>query len=143
MSAETTEAGGKGFDMAGMTRVWKESYLKGLDACLHWQEESEQLVKNTVRQGLSGPRQWLNLYKEWVEMPWDQIQGQTAGVPNPFLAFSRQSVQTCHATVEPLLKSAELALENSFGYYETALAAPSRKYVRELNRQVLDSLIPG
>jgi hypothetical protein len=45
-------------------------------------------------------------------------------------------------TVEPLLKNSEAAVESSFGYYQTALAAPSRKYLREINRQVLDAVIP-
>lgn len=143
MAAEAKKGEGPGFDVAGLAKAWKESYVKGLEACLQWQEESERLVKTSCIQGFSGPRQWLNLYKEWMDMPWDQIQGQAIGVPNPFLIVCRQCAQACHASVDPLLKTAEATVENSFSLYDSAIGTPSRKYVRDLNKQVLESVIPG
>jgi hypothetical protein len=35
------------------------------------------------------------------------------------------------------------ACENSFEYYETAVAGPARKYTVEINKKVMDTLIPG
>ena len=104
------------------------------------------LIKDSVKQGLSGSRQLFTRWKDWVE---DQTQRQTDiqqkqvnGV-NPFLGFTRQSTEAVMATVEPLLKNSEEAVESSFGYYENAVATPSRKYVREINKQVLNAVIPS
>ncbi len=139
---QDTGLGGEQIDWKEMAKSWKAGYLGGLDAYLQWQEENERLIKNMVMQGLAGPRQGLSLYKEWMDMPWDQIGKGISGVPNPFLALSRQYTQTLQGTTEPLLKNAESTCENAFDYYETAIAAPGRKYVREFNKQVMDTLIP-
>jgi hypothetical protein len=143
-------------DYIEMAKTWKDSYLEGLDACLQWQEENERLIKDTVKQGLSGSRQLLGWWKEWID---DQTQRQaeiqkdvqkrvnnqrqTNNVTNPFLGFTKQSTEAILATVEPILKNSEAAVDSTFGYYENAVAAPSRKYVRELNQQVLNAVIPS
>ena len=146
MKAETERAQAEYKEMA---KTWKDGYLKGLDACLQWQAENERLIKDTVKQGLSGSRQLLTWWKDWIE---DQTQRRAeiqrdmerqANVTNPFLGFTKQSTDAVMATVEPILKNSEAAVESSFGYYENAVATPSRKYVREINKQVLDAVIPG
>ncbi len=133
-------------EYSGMVKAWKDGYLQGLDACLQLQAESQRLIKDSVKQGFSGSRQFFTRWKDWVE---DQTQRQTDiqqkqinGV-NPFLGFTRQSTEAVMATVEPLLKNSEEAVESSFGYYENAVATPSRKYVREINKQVLNAVIPS
>src|SRR4030095_9240094 len=83
-----------GFEVKDMAKVWKEGYLKGLEAFLQWQQQNEQLVKQAVRQGLLAYHQWLGMYKNLLRQPWDQVQGQSTGVPNPFLAFTREILQT-------------------------------------------------
>lgn len=140
-------------DYKEMARVWKDSYLEGLDSCLQLQAENQRLIKDAVKQGFSGSRQFLTWWKDWIE---DQTQKQTEiqndlqkkannknTVTNPFLGFTKQSTETVLATVEPILKNSEAAVESSFGYYENAVATPSRRYVRELNKQVLDTAIPN
>jgi hypothetical protein len=129
-----------GFEVMEMAKVWKEGYLKALETSLQWQQQNEQLVKGAVRQGLSAYQQWFALYKSWLGKPWDQVQGQTTGVPNQFLAFTREVLQTSQERAEPLLKT---ACENSFDYYETAVAGPARKYTVEINKKVMDTLIPS
>jgi hypothetical protein len=133
-------------DYKVMAKTWKEGYLKGLDACLQWQEENERLLRDSVRQGLAGSRQLLTLWKDWIDHQSQEqrkTQEQVSSTANPFLGLTRQSTEALVATVEPVLKNSEAALQSSFGYYETALAAPSRKYVREINKQVLDVVIPA
>ena len=129
-----------GFDVMDMAKVWKEGYLKGLETSLQWQQQNEQLVKGAVRQGLSTYQQWFAMYKNGLGKPWDQIQGQTTGVPSQFLDFTRGILQTSQDMAEPLLKT---AFENSFEYYETAIAGPARKYTVEINKKVMDTLIPS
>jgi hypothetical protein len=133
-----TETKTNRFEMMEMAKVWKEGYLKGLETSLQLQEQNEQLVKQAVRQGLSAYQQWLAMYKNWLGKPSDHIQGQTIGVP--FFAITRQILQTSQDMAEPLLKT---ACENSFEYYETAVAGPARKYTFEINKKVLDTLIPN
>ena len=129
-----------GFEVMEIAKVWKEGYLKGLETSLQWQEQNQRFGKEAVRQGLSAYQQWFAMYKNWLGKPWDQAQGQTTGVPNQFLAFTREVLQTSQDMAEPLLKT---ACENSFDYYETALAGPARKYTVEINKKVLDTLIPS
>jgi hypothetical protein len=132
-------------DYKEMARTWKNGYLKGLDACLQWQEESERLLKDGVRQGLAGSRQLLSLWRDWVAQQTQEqrkAQEPMGSTTNPFLGLTKQSTEAVLVTVEPFLKNSEAAVESSFGYYEMALATPSRKYVREINRQVLDAVIP-
>jgi hypothetical protein len=116
-----------------------------LNACLRWQEENERLIKDSVKQGFSGTRQILTWWKGWVE---DQAQRQAdvqrlANGTNPILGFTKQSTDAILAAVEPILKNSETVVENSFGYYEQTVATPSRKYVRDINKQVLDAVIPS
>jgi hypothetical protein len=132
-------------DYRGAARSWKDGYLQGLNACLQWQEENERLIKNSVKQGLSGTHQFLTWWKGLIE---DQaqrqvdVQRQTNGT-NPILGFAKQSTDAVLATVEPMLKNSEAVVESSFGYYEHAVATPCRKYVRDINKQVLDAVIPS
>jgi hypothetical protein len=132
-------------DYRGMARSWKDGYLQGLNTCLQWQEENERLIKNSVKQGLSGTHQFLTWWKGLIE---DQAQRQadtqkqTNGT-NPILGFTKQSTDAVLAAVEPIIKNSEAVVESSFGYYERAVATPSRKYVRDINKQVLDAVIPS
>ena len=143
MAAEEMNAERARDDYIGIGKTWKDGYLQGLDACLQWQAENERLIKDSVKQGLAGSRQFLTWWKDWIE---NQTQRQAdvqrqANAPNPILGFTKQSTETVVATVEPLLKDSEAAVESSFDYYENAVATPSRKYVREINKQVLDAVI--
>jgi hypothetical protein len=140
MSAERTRD-----DYRGMARSWKDGYLQGLNVCLQWQEENERLIKNSVKQGLSGTHQFLTWWKGVIE---DQAQRQVdaqrqVNGTNPILGFTKQSTDAVLAAVEPILKNSEAVVESSFGYYEHAVATPSRKYVRDINKQVLDAVIPS
>ena len=143
MATDTKTGAGRALDATEMAKTWKEGYLKGLEASLEWQEQSEHLVKDAVRQGLAAPQQWLASYRGLLVMHWDQIQGQTNEVPNPFLAFTRQVLQTSQDMAEPLLKTAADACETVFEYYETAVAGPSRKFAIEINKKVMDTVIPN
>jgi len=140
MSTETKTGADRMSEVMDVAKVWKEGYLKGLETSLQWQQQNEKLVKEAVRQGLSAYQQWFAMYKNWLGKPWDQAQGQTTGVPNQFLAFTREVLQTSQDMAEPLLKT---ACENSFDYYETAVAGPARKYTVEINKKVMDTLIPS
>jgi len=143
MMATETKTGTNGhFDVTEMAKTWKEGYLKGLETSLEFQEQNEHLVKNAVRQGFSAYQQGLTLYTNWLEKPWDLFQGQTNGVPNQFVALTREIVQRSQNMAEPLLKTAADAYETSFNYYETAVAGPARKYAVEINKKVLDTVIP-
>ena len=139
MTTDTKTGEGRGFDVPGMAKSWKEGYLKGLEASLQWQERNEYLVKETVRQGLAVPHQWFTVSKSLYGKPWDEMHGQTDGVPNPFVAFTRQVLQASQDMAEPLLKTAAHAYETTFEYYETAVAGPSRKFALEFNKKVMDT----
>jgi hypothetical protein len=136
-SLMATETRTNHFEMMGMAKMWKEGYLKGLEASLQFQEQNEQLMKHAVRQGLSAYQLWLAMYKSWLGKPSDHIPGQTTAAP--FFTMTRQILETSQGFAEPLLKS---ACETSFEYYETAVAGPARKYAFEINKKVLDTLIP-
>jgi hypothetical protein len=56
------------------------------------------------------------------------------------LAFTRGILQTSQDMAEPLLKN---VCETSFDYYETAVAGPARKYTVEINKKVMDTIIPS
>jgi hypothetical protein len=140
MATDTKTGADRMSEVMEMAKVWKEGYLKGLETSLQWQQQNERLVKEAVGQGLSAYQQWLAINKNWLGKPWDQLQGQTTGVPNQFLAFTREVLQTSQDMAEPLLKT---AYENSFDYYETAVAGPGRKYTVEINKKVMDTLIPS
>jgi len=136
MATDTKTGADRTFEVMDMAKTWKEGYLKGLETSLQWQEQNQQLVKEAVRHGLSAYQQWLALYKN----SWDKLQGQTTGVPSQFLAFTRGILQTSQDMAEPLLKN---VCERSFDYYETAVAGPARKYTVEINKKVMDTIIPN
>lgn len=129
----------------GVASCWKDGYLQSLNLCLQWQEDNERLIRDSVKQGLSGSRQFLVWWKDWVE---GQAQKQEeaqrhSNVANPILGLTKQSTDVVLAAIEPILKHSEAVAENSLGYYERAVAAPSRTYVREINKQVLNVIIPS
>jgi len=136
MATDTKTGADRTFEVMDMAKTWKEGYLKGLETSLQWQEQNQQLVKESVRQGLSAYQQLSDLYKN----SWDKLQGQTTGVPSQFLAFTRGILQTSQDMAEPLLKN---VCERSFDYYETAVAGPARKYTVEINKKVMDTIIPN
>lgn len=140
MATETKTGADRMSEVMDMARVWKEGYLKGLETSLQWQEQNEQLVKDAVRQGFSAYQQWFALYKNFLGKSSDQMQGQTNGLPNHFLTFTREILQTSQDMTEPLLKT---ACETSIDYYEKAVAGPARKYTVEINKKVMDTIIPS
>lgn len=140
MATDTKTGADRTFEVMEIAKVWKEGYLKGLETSFQWQEQNEQLVKEAVRQGVSAYQQWLGLYKNLLGKPLDQAQGQTTGVPNQLLAFTREILQRSQEMTEPLLKN---VCETSFDYYESAVAGPARKYTVEINKKVMDTIIPS
>lgn len=128
-----------------IAKNWKDGYLQGLNLCLQWQEDNERLIRDSFKQGLSGSRQVLIWWKDWVE---DQAQKQEeaqrqSSVASPIPGLTKQSTGVVLAAIEPIFKHSETIAENSFGYYERSVAAPSRTYVREINKQVLNVMIPS
>lgn len=123
-------------DVRGMSQAWKQSYLHGLQAFFQSQEQTERLLKETVKQGISGSQQILQGYEKWL----DQIQSQ-AGTGSPFVEWSRQLVRSFHTNADPIFKSAADATESAFNYYQNALARPSRKYAADLNKKAMDTVI--
>lgn len=132
---EFTKAAGS-FDLKGMSNAWKEGYLRGLEAVFQSQEQTGQLVKETVKQGINGVQQMLQGYDKYL----DDIQGK-AGVALPIVELSRQLLHTVHLTADPLYKTAADTTESAFNYYEDSLGRPSRTYAIDLNRKVLDAFI--
>ena len=126
------------FDVRGMSTAWKHGYLSGLEAFFQSQEQSEHLLKETVKQGINGSQQILQAYEKWLE----QIQGQ-AGSASTFVECSRQLVRSFHSTADQFFKTATDTTESAFNYYENALARPSRKYTVDLNKKVIDTVISG
>ena len=124
------------FDLKGMSKAWKQGYLRGLEAFFQSQEQTEHLLKETVKQGISGSEQILQSYEKWLE----QVQDQ-AGAASPLVEWSRQLVRSFHSTADPLFKTAADTTESAFNYYQNALARPSRKYAVDLNKQVMDSVL--
>lgn len=132
-------------DYQGMAKVWKDGYMQGLNLCLQWQEDTERMIGDSVKKGLSESRQFLVWWKDWVDnqaQTQEEVQRQS-NVANPMLGLTKQSTDAVLAAIEPILKQSETVAENSLGYYGRAVAAPSRTYVREINRQVLNVLIPS
>jgi hypothetical protein len=126
------------FDVRGMSKAWKQSYLNGLEAFFQSQEQTERLVKETVKQGITGSQQILQGYEKWLE----QIQGQSA-VASPVTEWSRQVVRSLHSNADPLFKTAADTVESAFNYYENSLARPTRKYTVDFNKKVIDTVIPA
>ena len=124
------------FDVKGMSKIWKQGYLGGLEALYQSQEQSEHLLKETVKQGINGSQQIFQAYEKWLE----QIQGQ-AGAASPFVDWSRQIVRAFHNNADPFFKTAADTTDHAFNYYENALARPSRKYTLDLHAKVIDTVI--
>lgn len=124
------------FDLKGMSKAWKQGYLHGLEGFFQSQEQTEHLLKEAVKHGISGSEQILQSYEKWLE----QIQGR-AGAASPFVEWSRQLVRSFHSATDPLFKTAADTTESAFDYYENALARPSRKYAVDLNKKVMDTFI--
>jgi hypothetical protein len=125
-----------GFDVNGMSKAWKDGYVQGLEAFFASQEQTGLLVKETVKQGLSGPRQMLQAYEKWLE----QIQ-DNAGVASPLVEWSRQFVRSFQGSADPLLKTSAESVERTFTYYENELARPSRKYALDFHKKIIDTVI--
>jgi hypothetical protein len=124
------------FDVKGMSKAWKFGYLSGLEAFFQTQEQTERFLKETAKQGISGPQQVLQGYEKWLE----QIQGY-AGSASPFIDWSRQVVRSFQTNADPLFKTAADSTEKAFNYYETAVAQPSRKYTLDVNKKVMDTVV--
>jgi len=143
MMTTETKRGTKGhFDVTELAKVWKENYLKGLEASLQWQERNEHFIIETVRQGLAVPHNWFTASQSLFGKPGEEPHGQTTGMPNQFVAFTRDILQNSQNMAEPVLKTAADACETTFNYYETVVAGPSRKFALEINKKVLDTVIP-
>jgi hypothetical protein len=133
------------------TKTWKNGYLNSLEVFWDWQVRNERLFTDTVKQGLSDSRQLLMMWRNWMDHQGEQQQrtqgepkGQlVSGAASSILRLTRKSTVAVVATVELLLKMSEAAMDSTFGYYESVLAVPSRKYVREINRQALDAVVPS
>lgn len=124
------------FDLKGMSKAWKQGYLRGLEAFFQSQEQTEHLLKETVKQAISGSEQILQSYDKCLE----EVQGK-AGEALPFVELSRQLMRSVNRSADPLFKTAADTTESAFNYYENALARPSRKYIIDLNKEVLDTVI--
>jgi hypothetical protein len=124
------------FDVRGMSQAWKRGYLGGLEVFFQSQEQTERLLKETVKQGISGSQQILQSCEKWL----DQVQSQT-GSALPFVDWSRQLVRTFHSTADPLFKTAADTAESAFNYYQNSVARPARKYTVDLNKKVIDTVI--
>jgi len=141
MAAEVTKAKAGAVDFTGMAKVWKEAYLGGLEACLRWQGENERVAKSIMKQGLLRSQQCLAFAKACFDQSLDQVQGQQNG--DPFVTLFRRLIQAPYAMAEPVVKIGVGVCQMTLTSYETALAAPSRKYVFEMNKMVMDTVIPS
>lgn len=128
-------------DFTAMAEVWKDAYLDGLEAILKLQEENERLAKSIVRQGVAISQQLLSSYQNWIGTSWEQIPGQAS--TNPFVTLSRQMIQAIQAQAEPVFRTGTDVYESTLRTYETAVAGPSRKYVLDINKKVLDTVVPA
>lgn len=128
-------------DFTGVAKVWKEAYLNGLEAGLRWQGENEHAAKSLIKQGLLRSQEWLDFSKGYLDRSLEQIQGHQN--ENAFIALSRQVIQVSQAVAEPLFKTGTEMYKTAVDTYETTLAAPARKSVFEINKKVLDTIIPN
>lgn len=138
---EQAKAKEAGVEFNGVAKVWKEAYLNGLEAGLRWQGENEHAAKGIIKQGLLRSQEWLDFSKDYLDRSLEQIQGHQK--ENPFVALSSQLIQGSHAVAEPLIKTGTEAYKTAVDTYETALAGPARKSVLEINKKVLDTIIPN
>jgi len=141
MAAEETKVKAGAVDFTGMAKVWKEAYLGGLEAGLRWQGENERVAKSIIKQGLLRSQQCLAFAKDCFDQSLDQVQGQQNR--DPFVTLFRQLIQAPYAMAEPVVKIGVGVCQMTLTSYETALAAPSRKYVFEMNKMVMDTVIPS
>lgn len=141
IAAEEMKARAGAVDFTGMTKFLKESYLRGLEAILKWQEENEQATKNIIKGGFAGFQHWLLLYKSWADESLDQIQRQQNA--NLLLTFSRHLIQASQAMTEPIFEAGVEVYETTVDSYETLLASPSRRYVLEINKTMMETIIPN
>ncbi len=141
MATEETKDKVTGVDFTGIGRAWKDTYLEGLEAGIKWQEQTEGVAKGVAEQGLRTTRQWLTQCRNWADISLNQTFGQATN--NSFFALFRQGVQTWQAAAEPVIKTGVNACEAVLTSYETAFAVPFRKYVLEVNKQFMDTVIPG
>lgn len=139
MAKETKNGNGNGFDVFGLAKTWKTMYLEGLETGLRWQETSEQFTKNAVTQGLTVPKQAINIYTEWMDAVAKQVP--EAFQAFPAVSFSKPFVQAASGTIEPVVKITEEMTDKCFDRYETAVATPARKQIRQANKQLMDVLI--
>lgn len=140
IAAEEMKARAGAVDFTGMTKFLKGSYLGGLEASLKWQEENEQATKNIIKRGFTDFQHWLLLYKSWVDESLDQIQRQQNA--NLLLTFSRHLIQASHAMTKPIVEAGVEVYETTVDSYETLLASPSRRYVLEINKTMMETIIP-
>ncbi len=141
MSAEQVTAEVAGIDFTGIAKVWKEAYLAGLEAGLRWQGENEYTAKSIMKQGILRSQQWLAFSKDYLDKSLEQIQAHQN--ENPFVALSRQVIQASYAVLEPVVNSAVDVCETTFKSYETTVSAPSRRHLLEINKKVMESVIPS
>jgi len=139
--AEQAKAIEAGVYSAGIAKVWKEAYLDGLEAGLRWQGENEHAAKSIIKQGLMRSQQLLAFSKDCLDKSLEEIQGHQN--ENPFVALSRQLIQASHAVTEPVFKTGAEFYETTVKTYETALAGPARRSVLEINKKVLNTIIPN
>jgi hypothetical protein len=52
-------------------------------------------------------------------------------------------IQASHAVTEPVFKTGAEFYETTVKTYETALAGPARRSVLEINKKVLNTIIPN
>lgn len=124
------------FDLKGMSNAWKQGYLRGLEAVFQSQEQTGRLLKETVKQGITGAQQMLQSHDKCL----DEVQGK-AGAALPFVELSRQFMRSVHHAADPIYKTAADTTESAFNYYEESLARPLRNYAIDLNKKVLDTII--
>jgi hypothetical protein len=125
-------------DFKGMSKAWKQGYIGGLEAVCQSQEQTERLLKEAVKQGITASQHTLSVYEQWLE----QVQ-KHAGPAAPFVDWSRHLVRNFHSNADQLVKTAADAADSAFTYYENAVAGPSRKYTLDVNKKVVDTVIPA
>lgn len=139
MATEAKKSTAEGVDFTGVGKVWKESYIGGLEAGIKFQEQAEGVAKGLVKQSLTATQQWIAQCNNLVDVSLSQAPGQA----NPMILFSKQMVQAWQTVANPVIRSGFDACEAAMISYETAVAAPSRKYVLEVNKRLVDTIIPS
>jgi hypothetical protein len=80
----------------------------------------------------------LSVYEQWLE----QIQ-KHAGPAAPIVEWSRQLVRNFHSNSDQLAKTATDAVESGFSYYADTVSRPTRKYTLDINKKVVETVIPA